>query len=264
MAEISIKSNVDEMVKGLDAIRRKQIPYATRLTVNKLAENSKRHMVMTEIPSKLDRPTRYTLNMMRVKYASRNNLRATIKVKDSAMITKRGMSGPDEVLGHLFTGGPRRGKGFEGLMRQKGLLPSGMYAVPGEGATLDRYGNISRGLIVQLLAYFRAFQESGFRANMNDKNRSAFERRYMRKRYKSASSFNFFVTKKNDPSGLPPGIWARVGFGVGQSIKPILIFVEHTNYQQYFDLKKTVDRIVLRDFEFEFVKSFQKAMETAR
>lgn len=263
MAEINIKTDIKGLVKEFDAVRAKQIPYAIRLTVNKLAENSKKNMEMKEI-SKLDRPTRYTQNMMRVQYANRINLISTIKVKDSATVTKRGMYGPDQVLGHLFKGGTRRGKGFEGLMRQKGILPEGMFAVPGEGATLDAHGNLSRGLIVQLLAYFNAFQESGFRANMSDKNKSAFERRYMRKHHKSAQSFNFFLVKKDGTSTLHPGIWARVGFGVGKSIKPILMFVGSTNYRQYFDLPKIVERVVDRDLEFEFGKAFAQAEATAR
>lgn len=263
MAEINIKMDIEDIARQMTEVQLKQIPYATRLTVNKLAANAKQNMELKEIP-KLDRPTRYTKNMMRVKYANRTNLKSEIKVKDSATITKRGMHGPNEVLGHLFTGGPRRGKGFEGLMRQAGILPAGMFAVPGSGATLDAYGNLSRGLIVQLLSYFSAFQETGFRANMSEKKRKSFERRYMRKHIKSASTFKFFVARPQDETGLHPGIWMRVGFGVGQSIKPILIFVKSTNYKRYFNLQEIVDRIVKRDVEFEFKKAFQRAMDTAR
>lgn len=257
-------SDIERYARELDQIRKKQIPYAIRLTVNKLAESAKRHMENKEIPS-LDRPTRYALNMMRVEYAKRkSDPTSTVKVKDSAMITKRGMVGPDQVLGHLFTGGQRRGKGFEGLMQQAGILPKGMYAVPGEGVTLDGHGNIPRGLIVQLLAYFRAFQESGFRANMTGKSRAAFEKRYRSRNLKSAQSFNFFLVGVGDRSRLHPGIWARVGFGAGKSIKPILMFVNRATYKQYFDLPAIVDMIVERDSEFYFEESLAHAIATAK
>lgn len=261
-----IKIDTSEIVKfekELRALEKKQLPYAIRLTVNKLAENAKRHMEIKQLPT-LDRPTRYALNMMRVDYAKRSDLTSTIKVKDRAMVTKRGMVGPDEVLGHLFAGGQRRGKGYEGLMQRAGILPKGMYTVPGEGVTLDAHGNIPKGLIVQLLAYFNSFQESGFRANMTDKSRAAFEKRHRRKNYKSAQSFNFFLVRVGDKSRLHPGIWARVGFDIGKSIKPILMFVDKATYEQRFDLPAIVDGIVQRDLEFEFGKAFEHALRTAK
>lgn len=265
MAKIEIDmKEIERLAKEFDQVRKQQIPYALRLTANKLAENTKLHMETKEIPS-LDRPTRYALNMMRVDYAKSNkNPVATVKVKDTAMITKRGMVGPDQVLGHLFTGGQRRGKGFEGLMQQAGILPKGMYAVPGEGVTLDAHGNIPKGLIVQLLAYFRAFQESGFRANMTTTSRAAFERRHLRKNYKSSTSFNFFLIRVGDKSRLHPGIWARVGFGAfGKAIKPILMFVNRATYKQYFDLPAIADMIIERDLESVFNQSLNHAIATS-
>lgn len=273
MAVIKIDiSEIVEFEKELLALEKKQLPFAIRLTVNKLAENSKKNMELKEIP-KLDRPTRYANNMMRVQYANKTNLTATVKVKDTALLTKRGSVGPDQVLGHLFTGGQRRGKGFEGLMQRKRILPKGMYAVPGEGVMLDANGNIPKGLIVQLLSYFNAFQESGFRANMTDKSRTAFERRHRRRNYSSAQSFNFFLIPVGDKSRLWPGIWARIGHEFkdaegktirGSSIKPILMFVDRATYKQYFNLPAIVDKIIDRDFEFEFDKAFKHALATAK
>lgn len=262
MAVIKIDtSEILKYEKELSALEKKQLPFATRLTVNKLAENAKRHMEIKQLPT-LDRPTRYALNMMRVEYAGRGDLTSALKVKDKALVTKRGMVGPDEVLGHLFTGGQRRGKGFEGLMQRAGILPKGMYAVPGEGVTLDAHGNMPKGLIVQLLAYFNAFQ--GGIGNMSDKNRAAFERRATKKQFKGASSTKFFLVRVGDKSRLHPGIWARVGFSVGKSIKPILMFVDKATYKQYFDLPAIVDMIIERDSEFEFGKAFEFALATAK
>lgn len=264
MAQINIKTDIEKITRELDDVRRKQVPYAIRLTVNKLAENSKKRFELKEIP-KIDRPTRYAQNMMRVDYANRSKLTSTIKVKDSALLTKRGGVGPNEVLGHLFKGGQRRGKGFEGLMRDAGILPSGMYAVPGQGVKLDQNGNIPRGLIIQLLSYFRAFKEAGFRANINDvKSRRSLERRITKKQFAGASSTNFFLVKKGDDTKLHPGIWARVGFAAGKSIKPILIFVDRASYKQLFDLEGLVNEVVKRDLFFEFDKAFKQALATAK
>lgn len=263
MAIIDIAHDIDKVVKDMDALHKSQLPYAIRVTVNKLAENAKRHMEIKQLPT-LDRPTRYTMNMMRVDYAKRGDLTSTVKVKDRALLTKRGSVGPDEVLGHLFTGGQRRGKGYEGLMQRAGILPKGMYTVPGEGVTLDAHGNLPKGLVVQLLAYFRAFQESGFKANMTGTSKTAFEKRFRAKNFKSAKSFNFFLVRVGDKSSLHPGIWARVGFDAGKSIKPILMFVDKATYEQRFDLPAVVDDIVRKDLDFEFRKAFEHALRTAR
>lgn len=263
MAQINIKTDFDKIAKELSAAQKKQLPYAIRLTVNKLAENSKKKFDLKEIP-KIDRPTRYALNMIRVDYANRSKLTSTIKVKDRATLTKRGGVGPNEVLEHLFKGGPRRGKGFEGLMRDAGILPSGMYVVPGQGVKLDQNGNIPRGLIVQLLSYFRSFKESGYRANINDaKGRKALERRIAKKQF-SGGSTNFFLVKEGDNRKLHPGIWARVGLASGKSIKPILIFVNRTNYRRLFDLEGLVNDVVKRDLGYEFDKAFKFALSTAK
>ena len=263
MAQISIKTDIDKLRLTIDRVRREQVPYATRLTVNKLAEVAKLRMDVKELP-KLDRPTRYTLGMMRVNYANKSNLKAAVLVKDSATITKRGQHGPAAVLGHLFEGGQRRGKGYEGLIASKGLMPKGMYAVPGEGVKLDQYGNIPKSLLIQILSYIQAFDERGFKANVTDDSRSKFEKRVGKKSF-GGGTVQFFVAKKGDKRKLHPGIWARVQLAQGTSLKPMIMYVDDTDgYKRYFDLELIVKEVVERDLKFEFDKAMQTAMATAR
>ncbi|WP_430229279.1 hypothetical protein [Nitrosomonas communis] len=105
MATISIEQQIEKVKRDLSQVAQKQVPFAIRLTVNKLAETAKKKFEDDELP-RIDRPTRYAANMMRVQYAIRNNLTSTIKVKDRATVTKRGGFAPNEVLRHLFEGGP--------------------------------------------------------------------------------------------------------------------------------------------------------------
>lgn len=263
MAQVSIKTDIDGLKRGLDKVRLQQAPYAIRLTVNKLAEVAKLRMEVKELP-KLDRPTRYTLGMMRVNYANRSNLKAAVLVKDSATITKRGQYGPAAVLGHLFEGGQRRGKGYEGLLVSKGLMPKGMYTVPGEGMKLDPHGNIPKSLLIQILSYIQAFDERGFKANVTDNTRAKFEKRVGRKSF-GGGTVQFFVAKKGDKVKLHPGIWARVALAHGTSLKPMIMFVDDADgYKKYFDLELIVKEVVDRDLKFEFDKAMQIAMATAR
>jgi hypothetical protein len=263
MTTISIQTDIKQAQRDLDIVRKKQIPYATKLTVNALADNVKKR-TDKDIKTKLDRPTRYALNMMRIKYANNTDLTSQVKVKDSATVTKRGARGPDQVLGHLFSGGRRQRKGFEGLLVRSGVMPSGMWAVPGEGVRLDMYGNIPSALIVKLVAYFNSFQESGFMANMTDKGRKSFNKRTS-KQIKGASTSQYTVIKVKKPGGLHPGIWQRIGFGSGKAIKPIIMFVsKDPSYKQYFDLDSVAKEIIGRDAEFEFDKAMALAIATAK
>ncbi|SFI31206.1 hypothetical protein [Nitrosomonas sp. Nm34] len=269
MATISIEQQIEQVKRDLNQVAQKQVPFAIRLTVNKLAENAKKNFDMKELP-RIDRPTRYAANMMRVQYATKTDLTSTIRVKTKSMTTKRGGFAPDEVLRHLFEGGRRINKGFEKLMQQKGMMPNGWFAVPGEGVRLDQYGNIPRTLLTQLLAYFRAFQESGFRANMTDKGKKAFERRAARDHFAAAQLTRFFTIQPGDRSKLHPGIWSKSGFFAGGKIrisrtpKPILMFVNAAHYQRMFNLPEVVERIVNRDLNLEFNKAMEHALKTAK
>jgi len=263
MTTISISTDIKEAQRALDVVSKRQIPYATVLMLNALAKTAK-EQTEKDIVSKLDRPTNYTRNMMRIKYATKSTLTSQVKVKDSATVTKRGARGPDQVLGHLFEGGRRQGKGFEGLLVRAGIMPRGMWAVPGEAAPLDSYGNIDKSLIIQLLSYFKSFQESGYRANSTDKSREAFNKRAAKK-IKGASSVQYTVIREKKRGGLHPGIWMRVGFGLGQSIKPIIMFVNRDpSYQRYFDLDKTTQQVISRDAREEFYKAMAYAIGTAK
>ena len=184
--QISIETNIADTIRELTALQRRQVPFATFLTVNKLAENSKKSFEINEIP-KLDRPTRYTHTMMFAEYAKKGvlsearaggnpNITSNVRVKDRGLLAKRGGNTPRDVMQHLFESGERRGKGVEGYFIRAGYMLRGQFAVPASGAPMDQNGNVDRRFIVQLLSYLRLFNESGFRANVKD--RGAFSKRF--------------------------------------------------------------------------------------
>lgn len=262
---VAITASVNtELIRRKLRGQKSQVPFAMSLTLNAMAKTTK-DIVDKQIKSKLDRPTRYATNMMFVKRSAKRNLVAEVKVKDSATVTKRGFVGPDQILGHLFKGGNRRTKGFEGLLRDIGVLPRDRYIVPGQGIRLDSNGNIPRSVIIQLLSYFRAFKESGFRANMSDKNRKSFGRRFVKKNIKGASFAKFFHVLPGDKRGLHPGVYIKVQFGSGTAIKPYLIFVKkQPTYRQYFDIEETANKVILKDVDREFKKNYEFATRTAK
>ena len=143
-------------------------------------------------------------------------------------------------------------------------MPRGMWAVPGEGVRLDAYGNIERSLLIKLISYFNSFQESGFKANADDRGRARIGRAEAKK-IKGASGSQFTVIKIKKPGGLHPGIWQHIGFGSGRAIKPIIMFVsKDPAYKRYFDLDRTARDVIAQDASYEFDRAMALAIATAK
>ena len=261
MTSISLKFDTSKARKQIKGIK-DQTPFAIRLTVNALAQTSKKEMDK-QILQRVDRPTPYTKRAIFVKSAkSKTDPTARIDVKNRGTATKRGGRTHEDIIGHLFTGGQRQRKGIEMLFQRAGLLRADEYIVPGAAAPLDQFGNVKRSFLIQLISYFRAFNESGFKANADSKGRLRQNRAFARS-IKGASAAAFFVV--TDRKGkLVPGIWARVSFSIGSAVKPILIFAKKPKYRQMFRMDKTVKTIVDRDANKEFEKAYNRAISTAR
>ncbi len=249
MTTINIKADIKEAQRALDVVSKRQIPFATVLMLNELAKSIKRR-TETDIKRNLDRPTNYSQRMMGVKFANKSNLTSQVNVRGSVS------GGETKVLGHLFAGRGRSGKGFEGALVDKGIMPRGMWAMPGEGAPLDFFGNIKRSFIRQLIDYLTA--------NRVVKKSAQFENR-QRKQVKGATSSQYFVVNQKKQGGLPLGIWQHVGFGSGKGLRPIIIFVsKEPVYDRYFNLGNAAQQVIARDARFEFDKAMRNAIATAK
>jgi len=249
MTTININADIKEAQRALDVVSKRQIPFATVLMLNELAKSTKKRTEI-DIKRNLDRPTNYAQRMMGVKFANKANLTSQVNVRGSVS------GGETKVLEHLFAGGGRKGKGFEGTLVSKGIMPNGMYAMPGEGAPLDFYGNIKRSFIRQLIDYLTA--------NKVVKKSAQFENR-QRKQVKGATSSQYFVVNQKKQGGLPLGIWQHIGFGSGKALRPVIIFVSREPvYDRYFNLGNTAQQAVARDARFEFDKAMAYAIATAK
>jgi len=249
MTTINISTDIKEAQRALDLVSKRQIPFATVLMLNELAKSTKKRTEI-DIKRNLDRPTNYAQRMIGIKFANKRNLTSQVNVRGSVG------SGETKVLGHLFSGGRRKGKGFEGALVSKDIMPNGMYAMPGEGAPLDFYGNIKRSFIRQLIDYLTA--------NKVVKKSAQFENR-QRKQVKGATSSQYFVVNQKKQGGLPLGIWQHIGFGSGKALRPIIIFVrKEPVYDRYFNLGNAAQQVIARDARFEFDKAMAYAIATAK
>jgi hypothetical protein len=233
---------------------RNQAPFAMASaltkTVGQIAE-AEQH----EMRDVFNKPTPYTLSSVYTKSATKANQTASVGFKDFA-----GKGTPaTKFLAAQMKGGTRKQKRFERALQSVGALPSGYYVVPGSAAKLDSYGNIDRGLIVQLLAYFRAFPEMGYKANMSDKRKAALAKGNK----KGGTGVSYFVGK---PGGgkSPLGIWARYAFGHGSAVKPVLIFVSAAQYEAIFDFYYVAELTVKRNLTKNMVEAMGNAMRSAR
>lgn len=249
MTSINISADIKEAQRALDVVSKRQIPFATVLMLNELAKSTKKRTEI-DIKRNLDRPTNYAQRMIGIKFANKRNLTSQVNVRGSVG------SGETKVLGHLFSGGRRKGKGFEGTLVSKGIMPNGMYAMPGEGAPLDSFGNIRRSFIKQLIDYLTA--------NKVVKKSAQFENR-QRKQVRGATSSQYFVVNQKKQGGLPLGIWQHISFGSGKALRPIIIFVrKEPVYDRYFDLPKTAGGVIAKDAAYEFDRAMRNAIATAK
>jgi len=228
-----------EQAKAELARYEKQIPFATALGLTRTAELAKRALE-DEMRSVFDRPTRWTLNSLRLFPAKKGNLVARVWMKNDAEKS----TPPTRWLNPQIEGGKRQDKRAERLLRDRGILPDGKYVVPGRDAKLNAYGNLSRGQIQKVLsglgAQFDKYQ------NSTNSARSAANRRA------------YFVLGRGDSA---IGIAQRTG---RRSIKIILAFVSRPRYSQRLDFYGVGERVAAENLGREVVKAMQQALATAR
>ena len=244
MFTINIRSNANEIVRQFRETGHRKIRSAIKVAINSTA-HAVRQAARVEMSRAFDRPTPYTLNSLFLKYATDRDLSAVVWLKDERAAGKG--TPATKYLAPQIEGGARRMKRFERALKVKGLLPDGMFAVPGAGAKLDAYGNMSRGLIVQILSALGAAEinRAGLPASGYDANRTASS---IKRRGKKLAQF--FVGR---PGGgrLPLGVWQRSTSDFGRKggrIRPVLIFVKALQYKARFRYFEVAEATVKTEF----------------
>lgn len=253
-------TGIKELISKMNDLEKSQVPFAMAKALTKTAQDVQAAEVKV-MQSSLDRPTPYTLKSLYVKPATKKDLSAMVYFKDKSSAGK-GNPAANYILPHV-QGGKRNLKRFESALRRIGVLPSGMYIAPGSACPLDAYGNIPASFIVQILSYFRAFGEQGYKANITDKRKAS-----LAKGSKRRQGFEYFVSYgKGTWSGrqhLPPGIWKRVGFAQGSAIKPIMMFVKDPSYSKRFPFYETAQKVIDQKLKDNFNEAMREAIATAK
>ncbi len=216
-----------------------QIPFATMTALNSTAAIVKGELER-EIASVFDRPTRWTLNSLRILYAKKTKLSARVWMKDEA-----DKSGPaTKWLLPEIEGGKRDPKQSEIRLRNKGLLSDSRYIMPGKDASLDKHGNLSRGTVRKVI--------SGLGASFDKLQNSTGSRR------SQANNRAFFLLGNGDDA---LGIAQRTG---KRSIRMVIAFGKRPSYSKRLDFYGVGNKVAQNNLEAEMVKALRKALATAR
>lgn len=214
-----------------------------------------RRAMQDEMRAVFDRPTDYILRSPFVRMATVAKLSVTI---EPTYMGGKGID-PQKILDAQTWGGRRRDKRSEAALRRAGILPNGYQtAIPSDDrggpypGSDDGKGNLRGPFLVQLISYFHAFGEQGYKANMSEKGYQRVHRGT-----KKQAGRRYFVTYGKTRGGpritqkgeqddrtahLAPGIWAASGTG-GADVRPVLMFVRPgRGYQPRFDMDKVAKR----------------------
>lgn len=240
-------------IEGLDELKRKlanaprAIEIATQRALLKTAQGMK-DAAIAEMERVFDKPTRWTMGSMKVK--ATNKFTVAVGIVDPDGYYKRAA----KYLGTQVSGGGRTWKASEKALQLRGLMPSGWFAVPGEGAKIDAYGNMSVGQIRQILSWFDAAENwAGSTQNMGFAGRAK-----RMKGTRKTMGFEYLVVMPGKQKNLKqPGIYQRFTLGHGKSIKPVLIYVKGAKYQARFNFEKVAQNTANAMWQSEFDAAIQ-------
>lgn len=201
-----------------------------------------------------DRPTPLTINAALYKKATKQTLWAEIFLRDEAF---KGTP-PATYLLPQVEGGTRRLKAMERLLMSMQIMPRHMFAVAGDGAPRDRYGNVNVGQVRQILSQLRAGLEAGYISNETPERKA---RRLKRQRQRGGGG-SYFVVKKQR-GRLRPGIYERVTFGSGSAARSMFIFTTYVHYTPRYNIFGLAQKEWDRLMPFYFNRELQKAIDTS-
>ena len=242
-----------ELAKAMDRAA-SQVPFAAARAINVVLTEA-RGKVQADMRRVFDRPTPWVINSLRIKHATKATMAGELAFKDINSVT----SSRTMVFPHV-DGGRRHRKAMEARLFAAGLLPAGYSVVPGGGAKLDAFGNISRGQVSQLLNVLGTYTEAGYN-KANDKTRQRLAKGNAKK---NVYGFEWWVNPVNGPAKhIPPGVYQRVRTGFGSSLKPVLVFVREARYRPRMGFEDTVQAWAVKRFPAEFEREFDAAVRTA-
>lgn len=231
MLTLSVKSDIRALSKKLDALARKQLPFATAQAINATAEKV-RDAERENMSKVLDNPTPFTLNSVAIKRATKSNPVALVYVKPIAV----------QYLLPYEVGGKNK-------LNSRALLKP-------VGQKVNQYGNLPRNAIQRLLSKPNVFvgavtfKKSGQTINGIWERPKVGQRTWIRGRNKRT-----YGTLGNTQN--------RLG-GVRTGLRLLVKFEDAHDVRQHLDYRGVGKRVVAAVFRRELDAAMAKAVASAR
>lgn len=264
MIHINVKVDIDDIARQYGVAER-QVDFGAARGLTWTGQEVKRAEEL-EIATVISNPTNWTRRSVYLKPATKRDLRAVVWLKGDPY--------KQHPMLPLIEGGGRPMKRFERRLQMLGYMRTNERAVPGEAATVDAYGNMSRGLIVKILSQLRTAVVQGDFSNASQSKRSRAKRANVQY-FASAGtggprsafagrSKGGGLKRASAQQHLPRGIWERRQHAWGSSVRPVLLFVDHYRYSKVLRFFEVAGRVTARSLRRNLDKSMADVMRTAK
>ena len=222
-------TGLDELQAGLRGFSERRVNAAIATALTRTVAATAREW-QSNIDTTIVAPTARTKRAVTFTGARANSLEASVLLKNA-----NGSGSPAVYLRPQEFGGGRDVKKFERALIASGVMPSGYVTVPGRGAKLDGYGNVSRGQIVAVIRALGAQFSPGYQRviSKSTSKRLAAQAREGRK--------YVVVTPELAPKlRTSPGIYERMADGKRTAV---FLFKQRVSYSKRLGLLGRVPEI---------------------
>lgn len=246
--QISIKiDGLDKAMAQLGSMA-KQATYAASRALNTTAFAINARLKTDMASTFAGGATAYSLRAFKVEKADKTSLTASVTLRTD----KQAASLPyAKALGHLFTGGQRNYKKIEGMLRGRNLLPSGLSIAPGNGMRLDRYGNMEKGQLNELMTMMLKRP-----TNMRTIRKTGSN--------KTPKMVDYFAVQPGAKTKLHPGIYKRIETGKSSAVDAMILFIKPVNYRKLIDLQRLGMEVKDKTYQPAFDAELAKALANAK
>jgi hypothetical protein len=225
MLAVSFEADIATIQSELPEWANHRLPSIIRNALNDTAEEA-RVAEIDKIRGIFDRPKPLTLRAPLYRMATKETLEAAVFIRDEV-----GGNGtpPARYLAPQIIGGARRAKGFELLLRSRGIMRPDEFAIPAIGQPRDAYGNLAPSVITRLLSQLGAGRDVGYMSNATPRSRARGRRRAVAQYFVPDTG----ARGERGISRLPRGVYQRMA---GGRIRAVLIFVSGApGYRKRYD-----------------------------
>lgn len=243
------KVEIGDFIVWLNDFEKKHVPFAMSKALNETAFMA-RTSVMLAMRSFFDRPMPYTVNSLYVKKSTKRDLNAQLFWKAWA---SKGSSA-EKYLEHNITGGARKPKRSELLLRQAGVIGNDQWLVPAKSAPLNAYGNIKHSYVIKMISALQASFDGQQNSTKTSKKNKFFVAGQSTGRKTAGGNFRAHSGKV---------IMMRQGSGIG-NVKPFMFITRPPRYQNTFKFYDIADNAFNRLYKGNFSAALKYALETAK